>query len=152
MAAWAATFVVRRDDIPRLEEAARSASVPAFKQTLGDCMVGQGDGLGSTGYTLVYLLSYLRSNGIWQGSEYARVEHAFGSVAAVGGYLMTPRAFSNVDDLDPRRHHEGDIDLNFAQLGVTSHGAGMDGKQWLGILHEKVGALREDQALLVLVG
>lgn len=152
MAARAATFVVRRDDIPRLEGAAFSASGPTFRQTLADCVVGPTDGLGFKGYTLLFLLSYLRGRGIWQGSEYARAEQAFGSVAAVGGYLMTPRAFSAVDDLDPDRHDEADIGSSFTQLGVTGPDAAADGKIWLGILHQKVGALRADQALLVLVG
>ncbi|WP_203914062.1 hypothetical protein [Rhizocola hellebori] len=39
MAARAATFVVRRGDIPKL--AAAGASRPAFKQALAECMVEQ---------------------------------------------------------------------------------------------------------------
>jgi hypothetical protein len=152
MTAGAATFVIRRGDISTLAGVAGRDSGPAFKQKLAECMVEPGEGWGLTGYALVFLFHYLRGQGLWLGSEYAKAEQALSSVASVGGYFMTPGAFSSVDGLDPRRHDDSAIASAIAQLGVKDSNIAVDGKTWLGILRDKVGALREDEALLVLVG
>jgi hypothetical protein len=152
MAARAATFVVKRGDVARLAEAASDASRSRFTQTLAECMIEPGEGFGFKGYILVFLFSYLQNRRIWLGSEYPAAEQAMTSVAAVGGYFLTSTAFSSIDDLDPEHHRGSDIDRAVAQLGVEVADAATDGLTWLGILHEKVGVLSDDQVLLVLVG
>lgn len=152
MAARAATFLIRRGDVAELAQAASTGTRSVFTQALALRMLEPGEGFGLVGYARVFLIHYLQNQGIWLGSEYATAEQAFACVAAVGGYILTPSAFSRIDDLNPEHHDELEIARSFAQLGVTDPDVAADGKTWLGILSDKMRTLDSEQALLVLVG
>ncbi len=151
MSAAVTFYSFPRAELPELVAAARQRAMATFGRLMETHAVDLGGDYGWSGYSFVFTLEYLHSQGVLTGSPYADAEAALTAVVGVGANVLDADAIADFDLLDPDRHDVAAIERHFRSLGMWFEEAGLAGRDAVQVLGERLRLLREGQVLIVVI-